>query len=117
MDIRIFSCLFVKFVLYTAGFLGEGTLLILYRFYQGFSFFYFDRTRNISGHPELNHSALLNFCRELLIYDKCTENKDYVKNIVEKIPLNQNNKELSNLREQIILILFRIFHFICYKFL
>ena len=29
------SCLFVKFVLYTAGFLGEGTLLIyinLYRF-------------------------------------------------------------------------------------
>lgn len=60
-----------------------------------------DRSRNISGHPELNHSALLNFCRELLIYDKCTENKDYVKNIVEKIPLNQNNKELSNLREQI----------------
>ena len=29
MDIRIFSCLFVKFVLYTAGFLGEGTLLFL----------------------------------------------------------------------------------------
>ena len=28
MDIRIFSCLFVKFVLYTAGFLGEGTLPI-----------------------------------------------------------------------------------------
>ena len=28
MDIRIISCLFVKFVLYTAGFLGEGTLLI-----------------------------------------------------------------------------------------
>jgi hypothetical protein len=27
-DIRIISCLFVKFVLYTAGFLGEGTLLI-----------------------------------------------------------------------------------------
>ncbi len=26
---EIFSCLFVKFVLYTAGFLGEGTLLIL----------------------------------------------------------------------------------------
>ena len=24
---EIFSCLFVKFVLYTAGFLGEGTLL------------------------------------------------------------------------------------------
>ena len=40
MDIRIFSCLFVKFVLYTAGFLGEGTLLILYRFYQGFSFYF-----------------------------------------------------------------------------
>ena len=26
---KFFSCLFVKFVLYTAGFLGEGTLLIL----------------------------------------------------------------------------------------
>ena len=26
---EIFSCLFVKFVLYTAGFLGEGTLLFL----------------------------------------------------------------------------------------
>ena len=26
MDIRIFSCLFVKFVLYTAGSLGEGIL-------------------------------------------------------------------------------------------
>ena len=24
---KFFSCLFVKFVLYTAGFLGEGTLL------------------------------------------------------------------------------------------
>ena len=32
-DIRkFFSCLFVKFVLYTAGFLGEGTLLIFYSF-------------------------------------------------------------------------------------
>ena len=29
-DIRIISCLFVKFVLYTAGFLGEGTLPFLY---------------------------------------------------------------------------------------
>jgi len=28
MDIRIFSCLFVKFVLYSAGFLGEGILPI-----------------------------------------------------------------------------------------
>ena len=26
---ELISCLFVKFVLYTAGFLGEGTLLIL----------------------------------------------------------------------------------------
>ena len=28
-DIRIISCLFVKFVLYTAEFLGEGTLPFL----------------------------------------------------------------------------------------
>ena len=27
---NLFSCLFVKFVLYTAGFLGEGTLLFYY---------------------------------------------------------------------------------------
>lgn len=60
-----------------------------------------DRSKNISEHPELNHSALLNFCREVLIYDNSTESKDYVKNIIEKIPQNQNNKELSNLREQI----------------
>ena len=31
MDIgNYFSCLFVKFVLYTAGFLGEGTLLFFF---------------------------------------------------------------------------------------
>lgn len=64
-----------------------------------------DRSRNISGHPELNHSALLNLCRELLIYNKSTENKDYVKSIVEKVPKDQNNKELSNLREQITALL------------
>ena len=29
MDIRIHSCLFVKFVLYKAWFLGEGTTLLL----------------------------------------------------------------------------------------
>lgn len=60
-----------------------------------------DRSKNITEYPELNHSALLNFCRETLIYDKSSENKNYVKGIIEKIPQNKNNKELLNLREQI----------------
>ena len=34
---EFFSCLFVKFVLYTAGFLGEGTLLIFIRYFEVWS--------------------------------------------------------------------------------
>ncbi len=63
-----------------------------------------ERSKNITTHPELNHSALLNYCREILIHDSSSENKCYVRNLIEKIP-QSDNKELSNLREQISLLL------------
>lgn len=74
---------------------------------NGFSLYLnaINRSQNIPKHPELNHSALLNFCREILLFDNSQTNKDYVKNIIDRIPKNNTNKELLNLREQITTLL------------
>ena len=60
-----------------------------------------EESRKIPEHPELNHSALLNFCREILLYDNSSENKEHVRNIIDKIPETSDNKEIQNLKEQI----------------
>lgn len=64
-----------------------------------------EKSRDRSDYPELNHSALLNFCREILIYENSVDNKSYVLNIIEKLPQDNQNKELVNLREQVIALL------------
>lgn len=60
-----------------------------------------EKSKSRADYPELNHSALLNLCREILLYENSTENKSYVISIIEKLPKNEENKELANLRVQI----------------
>ena len=64
-----------------------------------------EKSRDRTDYPELNYSALLNFCREILIYENSTENKNYVLSIMEKLPQDDKNKELVNLREQVTALL------------
>ena len=64
-----------------------------------------EKSRDRTDYPELNHSALLNFCREILIYENSVENKNYVLSIIEKLPHDDKNKELANLREQVTVLL------------
>lgn len=47
----------------------------------------------------LNYSALLNFYREILIYE------NYILSIIEKLPHYDKNKELAYLREQVTALL------------
>ena len=49
--------------------------------------------------------VLKNFCREILIYENSVDNKSYVLSIIEKLPQDNQNKELVNLREQVIALL------------
>jgi hypothetical protein len=53
------------------------------------------KSRGRVDYPELNYSALLNFCREILIYE------NYILSIIEKLPHYDKNKELAYLREQV----------------
>lgn len=60
-----------------------------------------EKSKNRTDDPELNHLALLNFCREILVYENSAENRSYVINILEKLPKDEENKELTNIMDQI----------------
>lgn len=64
-----------------------------------------EKSRDRTDYPELNYSALLNFCREILIYENSVENRNCVLSIIEKLPHDDKNKELANLREQVTALL------------
>lgn len=59
-----------------------------------------EKSRDRTDYPELNYSAGLNFCREILFYE------NYILSIIEKLPHDDNkNKELIYLREQVTALL------------
>ena len=60
-----------------------------------------ERSMKHSDRPSLNHSALLNYCRELLVYSNTVECREVVTNIIDKIPLDQSNAELVKLKDEV----------------
>lgn len=60
------------------------------------------RTLEHKDRSSLNHSALLNYCREVLTADNSEESKNIVNGIIDKIPVAPNNAELTKLRKQVI---------------
>lgn len=60
-----------------------------------------EKSKKRSDDPQLNHSAVLNFCRELLIFDNSEEHQTYVKGILERLPDYQNDREIENLKDQV----------------
>lgn len=53
----------------------------------------------------LNHSAILNYCREVLMISTDKETKEYVSSLLNKIPDLDNNKDLIHLKKDIDILL------------
>lgn len=51
--------------------------------------------------PTLNNSAVLNYCREILINENTAESRETVKTIIDKIPIMKDNVEITKLRSKV----------------
>lgn len=60
-----------------------------------------EKSAEITSNPNINYSAILNYCREVLLCDNSDENKDAVKSILSRLPDNTNNVELSKLKKKV----------------
>lgn len=59
------------------------------------------KSAEITTNPSINHSAILNYCREVLLCDKSDDNKESVKNILSRMPDVSTNVELAKLKKKV----------------
>lgn len=60
-----------------------------------------ERSLSHKNNPHLNHSAILNYCREVLLFENSQSNRESVGNVLKRVPVSEDNIELKKLRLQV----------------